>query len=359
MLSTSARCIATTAMVVLNVLAPSIADEPDKTLTMTPVVIRDPMVNNMVAGSILKPEGWQFQGGVKWYPNMYHQANFEAIISKQGTLQQLEFLPIAYACYLKNPVFPMQRLSNYQGQIVLEPTAPGKLIEEFTLPGHRKVKPESIRHFDMPELARLCQKMSGEGNWKATRTRVSYQFQGQSVEEDFYVACFYHPEVSLGVNNASMISWGVGLAFSIRAEEGELDAATPAMLACVHSLKGNAEHYKQVLYVRSLFTKRMMQNIADAGTISRQINANNDHALALMREARAYKNASEDRISKQFSDYIRGTQEYTNAGVHYSLPSGYNQAWVHSNGTVVLSNDATFDPNTTLTGNWSELKQVR
>lgn len=353
------RSIASTSLLVLHFLGTSLATEPEKILTMTPVIIRDPMVNNMVAGSILKPEGWQFQGGVKWYPHMYHQANFEAIISKPGSLQQLEFLPIAFACHLKNPVFPLQRLSNYQGQIVLEPMAPGRLIETFTLPGHRKVKPDSVKHFDMPELARLCQKVSGEGNWKATRTRVKYDLHGQSVEEDFYVACFYHPEVSLGVNNASVISWGVGLAFSIRAEAGELDAATPAMLACVHSLKGNAEHYRQVLYVRSLFTNRMMQNIADAGAISRQISANNDHALALMREARASKNASEDRISKQFSDYIRGTQEYSHAGVHYSLPSGYQQAWIHSNGTVVLSNDASFNPNTTQTGDWSEMKQVR
>jgi hypothetical protein len=161
------------------------------------------------------------------------------------------------------------------------------------------------------------------------------------------------------VNHASVTNWGVSLAFSIRAEAGELDAVTPALLACVHSLKGSAEHFKQVQYVQSLFTRRMMQGIADAGTISKQISANNDHALALMREARALKNASEYRISKQFSDYIRGTQEYELGGVHFSLPSGYNQAWLHSNGTVILSNNSLFDPNTTLSGNWCELKPVK
>lgn len=341
-------------------LLPSLqAGEPATTLTMSPVTVRDPMVNNIVAGTLFKPEGWKFEGGIKWHPDMYHQADFEAKISNPNTLEQLEFLPIAYGCHFKNPVMPMQRLSNYMGSIVLEPMSPSQLVTEFTLPHFRKISTRSARSYDMPELAKLCAANNGGGNWKASRTRVTYTYQGTPVEEDFYVACFYYPEASLGVNNATVTIWGVGLAFSIRAAQGELDRSTPKMLACVHSLKGTAEHLKQVQYVQRLFCNRINISIRDAGEISKQISANNDYALNLMRSARATRNASEDRISKQFSDYIRGTQEYTYGGASYSLPNNYQHAWLNSNGTILLSNSTGFDPNTTHSGTWNELKPVR
>ncbi|HQR06904.1 MAG TPA: hypothetical protein PLN21_08785 [Gemmatales bacterium] len=335
------------------------AGEPAKPLTMTPVTVRDPMVNNIVAATLLKPEGWRFEGGMKWYPNMSHQADFEARISNPNTLEQLEFLPIACACHFRNPVMPMQRLSNYMGSIVLEPMSPNQLVTEFTLPKVRKVSTRSARSYDMPELAKLCTANNGGGNWKASRTRVSYTYQDTPVEEDFYVACFYFPEASLAVNNATVTIWGVGLAFSIRAAQGELDQATPKMLACVHSLKGTAEHLKQVQYVQHLFCNRMNMSIRDAGELSKRISANNDYALDLMRSARATRDASETHISKQFSDYIRGTQEYTYGGTSYSLPNNYQHAWLNSNGTILLSNSAGFDPNTTHSGTWNELKPVR
>lgn len=347
------------ATILAATLAPVLSASDNATLVLQQVTVRDPMVNNIVAGSILKPEGWKFSGGVKWHPNSYHQADFEAVINNPNTHEQLEFLPITYCAHFRNPVMPIPRLSNYQGQIVLEPMAPQKLVTEFTLPGFRKISPQSVKHFDMPELARLCQMKAGGGKWKASRTRVTYTKNGAALEEDFYVACFYYDEVSLGVNNATATFWGVGLAFALRADQGQLDEATPRMLAMVHSLKGNAEHMKQVLYVRSLFSKRMYDQIGDAKTISDQISANNDHAIKLMREARATQDAAYTRTSRNFSDYIRGTQEYTADGFSYSLPSGYQQAWVNTNGTVILSNQAGFDPNTTNSGTWSELKQAR
>jgi hypothetical protein len=347
------------ALTAASLLQTASAADRSQTLTMTPVTVRDPMVNNIVAGTILKPEGWKFEGGIKWYPNMYHQADFEARISNPNSLEQLEFLPIATAVHFRNPVMPMQRLSNYMGSIVLEPMSSSKLVTEFTLPNFRKITPHSIKSFDMPELAKLCAANNGGGNWKASRTRVNYTYQGSQVEEDFYVACFYFPEAFLGVNNAAVTIWGVGLAFSIRAAQGELDQATPKMLACVHSLRGTAEHIEQVRYVQGLFCERMRIGIKGAGDISRQISANNDYALELMRSSRATRNASEAHISKQFSDYIRGTQEYTNGGTSYSLPNNYQHAWLNSNGTILLSNSAGFDPNTTHNGTWNELKPVR
>ncbi|HMG15625.1 MAG TPA: hypothetical protein VK590_09270 [Saprospiraceae bacterium] len=67
---------------------------------------------------------------------------------------------------------------------------------------------------------------------------------------------------------------------------------------------------------------------------------------------------SEDRVYEGYSDYMRGYQNYTdpNSGDVYKLSSGYNNAWTDNNGSVVLSNDAGYDPNAGGGGStWSSL----
>lgn len=66
---------------------------------------------------------------------------------------------------------------------------------------------------------------------------------------------------------------------------------------------------------------------------------------------------SHDRIAEGYSDYTLGYQNYTdpNTGEVYKLSSGYENAWTDNNGSVVLSNDAGYDPNVGGTSSWSSL----
>jgi hypothetical protein len=67
---------------------------------------------------------------------------------------------------------------------------------------------------------------------------------------------------------------------------------------------------------------------------------------------------SNDRIAEGYSDYTLGYQNYTdpNTGEVYKLSSGYDNAWTDNNGSVVLSNDAGYDPNVGGTSSWSSLE---
>jgi hypothetical protein len=66
---------------------------------------------------------------------------------------------------------------------------------------------------------------------------------------------------------------------------------------------------------------------------------------------------SHDRIAEGYSDYTLGYQNYTdpNTGEVYKLSSGYDNAWTDNNGSVVMSNDAGYDPNVGGTSSWSSL----
>jgi hypothetical protein len=66
---------------------------------------------------------------------------------------------------------------------------------------------------------------------------------------------------------------------------------------------------------------------------------------------------SHDRVAEGYSDYTLGYQNYTdpNTGEVYKLSSGYDNAWTDNNGSVVLSNDAGYDPNVGGSSSWSSL----
>jgi hypothetical protein len=66
---------------------------------------------------------------------------------------------------------------------------------------------------------------------------------------------------------------------------------------------------------------------------------------------------SNDRIAEGYSDYTLGYQNFTdpNSGEVYKLSSGYDNAWTDNNGSVVLSNDAGYDPNVGGSSSWSSL----
>jgi hypothetical protein len=347
------RILLTTALIAVT---SSVASAQTKTLTMERVVVRDPMVNNIVAGQMLKPKGWQFNGGMKWYPNHFHQVCFEATVSNPNGLEQFEALQWTTCTWMTRPVFPLQTGSNYLGSVVLPPMSPAEVIEKFTTPTMRKGA-RVLRHYDMPEIADFYSKTFG-GKCRSTRSRIEYQVNGQAVEEDIYLTISYSSQ-DIGGGNISTTWQPATPPFALRAARGQLDAATPELLAVAHSGSVTKEWADSVGYVKSLFMKRMNQGIVDAGAISRQISANNDAVINIMRSARANRAAAEDRTAKNFSDYLRGVGEYTGGGSTYVLPSGYSNAWAGSNGYVILSNDPNYNPNTGSIANWTPLQPVR
>jgi hypothetical protein len=179
---------------------------------------------------------------------------------------------------------------------------------------------------------------------RATRTRVEYRLNGRPVEEDFYMILGYS-SVNLGFGNVLTVWWPVVPPFALRAARGELDAATPQMLAVAHSTWLNPKWIAEVVYVQDLFRQRMNNASANAVNLSKHLSAVNDSIMNMIRESYEYRQRVTDRAHQKFSDYILGVQVYTGAGRPVQLPSGYNHAWAGSNGTYVLSNQPNFNPN--------------
>ena len=318
----------------------AVATAAEQPLVLEKVTVKDPMVNNMVAGTIMKPAGWKAEGGMKWYTDYYHQVCFEAKIYDPNSFEQYEALHWCSGTWLSNPLFPMSEGHNYMGSIVLKPRTPEQVVEQLTIPAVRKGA-RVVGHYPMPEIAKMFEKSIG-GKVLACRTRIAYSIGGQPVEEDIYLILSYS-QADIGGGNISTIWQPVAAPFALRAAKGQLDAATPKLLAIAHSGWLNPKWCDEVGYVKSLFVKRMYQGIEDAGKLSRQISANNDYILGIMRASREYKNAVEAQASKNFSDYIRGVGTYSGGGYNYTLPNNYSYAYGNGS-SVILTNDPSYNP---------------
>ncbi len=99
--------------------------------------------------------------------------------------------------------------------------------------------------------------------------------------------------------------------------------------------------------------------LAPRGTTIQRIAASNDAIRSLIRESYEHRQQATDRTAKNFSNYIRGVQEFTSGSTSYVLPNSRKYAWVDGLGNVVMSDDAGLNPNVSgRTGRWTQLKPV-
>lgn len=332
------RLLFTVALATIAINTSRAAEQP---LTLEKVSVHDPMANNILAATLFKPTGWKLAGGMKWYPDYYHQVCFEARIFDPNSLEQFEAFPWVSCTWFSKPIIAMKEGQNYMGSIVMKPRTPQEVVEEFTIPSVRKGA-RVVGHYPMKEIAALFEKATG-CKVSAVRTRIAYSVGDQAVEEDIYLILGY-TSADIGGGNISTIWLPVVPPFGLRAAKGKLDAATPKLLTIAHSGWVNPKWADQVGEVKALFAKRMYNAIEDAGKISKQISSNNDHMLGIMRASREAKNASETRTAKNFSDYIRGVTTYSGGDANYTLPDTYGYAWADGKGNVVMTDDPSFHP---------------
>ena len=66
-----------------------------------------------------------------------------------------------------------------------------------------------------------------------------------------------------------------------------------------------------------------------------------------------------DRLSENFSQYIRGVDEYYDPvqQKRVELPSGYNEGWVNGLGEYILSDNPNYNPNVGSNQHWERLEK--
>ena len=323
---------------------------------------------NMIGGeafSFLAPVDWQVDGGLIWRAHPVMPAAVAMRVRNPQGLEQLDCFPtvgFSWGGYLPITGFPQG--STYLGNEVQPPVrdAIGFLRERLLSRARGNVAPRIIKAEELPKLAEAARQSEAtpppggpQMVFTAGRVRIEYEVQGQLVEEDLYAVLN-----SITLPNGNMTLQLADKLFGLRAAKGKLDEATKLFETMIHSTRINLEWFNKYSQLVQALTQAQMDRIRAVGELSRYISRTSSEISDMMRQSYEQRQASQDRINKNWSQYMRGVDEYHDpvAGRAVDLPSGYRNAWVSGNGEYIVTDSLNFNPNVELNGNWQRLERT-
>lgn len=314
------------------------------------------------AFTMLVPADWKVEGGVVWQLEYSNLATGKMVVRDPKSAAALEVFPaIPYAWNDSGSYGFISAGQNYMGNVVAPvPRDVAQYVREVFVPRFRP-RARVGEAKSLPDVARQVERNVAEAGVqkqaKSARVRLEYEERGRAIAEDVYVTIV--AATSPMVPGSTM--WSLEQHYSFRAEKERIDALAPLLQAMVASIQIDLRWYAGYAQVFQMWQEGQMQSIRAAGELSRKISANNDAMIASMRSAWEARQASQDRVSQEFSEYVRGVETYTNTFEErpVELPSGYNDVWVNSSGEYLLSNTAGYDPNVGSTLEWRRLEPAR
>jgi hypothetical protein len=345
-----------------HVSAKNTAGAPAGALRLQTLSVHDKAAaGGIEAFRMLIPVGWQTSGGVEWRHNQSNLATVVMRIWNPKGSEALELFPIVPFTWTQGGIVFFPPGSNYMGNVVMPVVAePGVFVQKVVLPRHRQ-KAAGLRLVErtpLPDVAKAVaggiQEQGVSKQVKAEKVRIEYQEGGKAMQEDIYCVMAYSTSAIL----PGTTFWGPERLYSFRAEKGKLDETAKLLHTMVASMKINLAWFNQYLQVVQLWQQGQRQSIQSAGELSRYIAKTNDEISAMIRQSYETRQASQDRISANFSRSIRGVESYHNPfeGRPVELPSDYRDVWVSSKGEYLFSNDAGVNPNVGDTQTWKLMK---
>jgi hypothetical protein len=191
----------------------------------------------------------------------------------------------------------------------------------------------------------------------AIKARVKYSLDGKPMEEWILAAT-----VATGTFGA-MQQWSYNcVAYSAgqRAPAGTLDGSMKLFELIASTFRVNPEWQARINKNALAMQQIQQKGIRDRAAI---VAKSAEDQRNIQRQGYENQQKVQDSTSTGFSQYIRGVETYQNpaTGEKVDLDSNYGHAWVNNQGVYLLSDQASFDPNSVAgnTANWTALQQVK
>ena len=332
-------------------------------LRLQTYMVRDRQMGDIPAFRLLGPADGKLRGGLTWNANLANLVTADvAILAPEGSAG---FFVHPSPMYISGQIqYQWAQGQLYLGMIVVPmPDSPTAFLQQFVLPqqrsGARNLR--LVDQQDMPdwatEIAAINTQSGGTTQGFGTRSRFAYTENGRRWEEDFYCVVVVFRS---GISPQNAI-WLADRNLSVRAPAGRLDALKPMASAFVSSFKVERQWYGRFTQIQRQWIAAQNQGIANAGALSRAISQANDHFDRTLNAAWESRQRAEDRASREFSEYIRGSENYHDPvnDTQVELPGGYDRAWTNVSGEYLLSNDAGFDPNRHSNVDWVAIEAAQ
>ncbi len=322
--------------------------------------VTDPMMGGEEAFSMLVPVDWRVEGGIVWRPELATLAYAAMRISNPQGPEMLEVFPNIPFTWNERGYIGFPPGSLYLGMYVQQPIWDAQqYVQSIALAQFRQgVNARIVGRQELPDIARMTaaavQEVGAQKTVVAERLRVEYAEGSWQLEEDIYCILVFAQIPSM----PGLTIWGTDRIFGFRAEKGKLDAQAPLLHAMVFSVRIDPSWFNKYVQVQQMWIQNQMQAIRSTGELSRYLSRTSAEISDTNMRAWEDRQASQDRLSREFSEYIRGVETYVDplAGRDVQLPSAYADAWVSSNGEYILSNNPNFNPNVGSNQNWERMK---
>lgn len=321
---------------------------------------------------MLIPSDWRFDGGIQWVldnPGMPAVAAFR-VTNPAGTAE-FEAFPNHMFFWTNNQMilsmFPVG--SRYLGSEVLQPATPVDFLQNVLIPRFRGnvSNLRVVERKQLPELARqLGANMPSHPGVSTSvdggKVKIEYQRNGRWMEETIYavVESFSYP-IQTMYGTVVNTNWLGEYLFSFKAEKGKLDASSKLFQTMVRSFQLNPQWFNKYSQLTEYLIQNQIKRIQNIGQISRIVSQTNNEISDMIMKGYESRQAVYDRLSTNFSQTIRGVDEYHDPikETPIELPIGYNRAWTNGLGEYVLSDDYSFDPNIGSNQNWEQMRKAQ
>lgn len=315
------------------------------------------------AFSMLVPEDWIVSGGVIWRQHATMPGAISLSVRSSDGLYELNLIP-SMPYYWGNNGFSFlgfgpKEGSFYMGNEVRRPVS-GYLqyLQQYVLPkGGFRTRITGSRSFPDLENALRLENPGGFGSSVSINggiAKLEYEHNGYLFEGD----------ITCGIVTNNMMygqsSWIADKIISTRAPKGKLDEASKIFSIMLQSFKFNLKWFNLYnQFVQSL-TQYVMQDIYNAGVISRIISSTFDHVSDTVRSSYEMQQASNERVFRGISESIRGVNSYYDPykGFSVEIPNSYRYVYANSLGEYIVTDDPSYNPNQYSNLNWTILNRM-
>lgn len=357
-------------------------------VTLEPVTLTDAQMGNAPSHTLLVPQGWRREGGVRWNnPQL-----FLDMVHMDLRVTAPDGVAYGYypgATYTWSDIFQINAqmgISNeipQPGQITGEgltfmpmPQTTGDYVQTMLIPKHRPgaTNVQVVSAQEMPDVMATMRQMlaptfrsmeqhnqsmgqMGGGQMDmplfADRVKVTYQEGGQMFEEEVYVtgyAVITRMPMANGVT-MTMARWGVEDIRTVRAPVGGSPNKAIADAASL-SVRPDPKWLATIMQLRAQINKTVTDGIIERGRITRE---GMQKSFEIHQESVRSQQASNDRMHHQFINYIRDVDDFkTPSGKTVQLPSNFNNAYMNGQGQVVMTNNTLSS-----SSGWTQLNRAR
>lgn len=319
--------------------------------------------------SFLVPQDWRTEGGISWtrtgcLTNMV-QTQFKAV-SEDGQFEFLVF-PATQFDWSDSPEIldAMQRGGMGSGCEIGEPMNAAAYIQQKLAPLVNANSYE-VNTIDQVETTLKEQARAFEQSLQASGIQgyssVPSASEGKLLFSDGkqgIALCTLTQMISTGPDmlrggTFSHIQSVVGMRVVLKFPSGKEEMAKRILSTIQSSVRFNMVWGNAIQTMFNNIRKQVQDETWKRIQITQQAQQEISEGIVRSWES---KNESSDHLGESWSQYIRGVDSWNDGGNKVDLISGYSNAWKRNDGTYLLINDPSFDPNVSLSENWTQLSK--